>query len=327
MIEHGGAPWRLDRLREFWAFVTERHNVFCRRIVLREPPPWTDDPIIQTVSFTNIYRELDRTTRVLLHSLPEMMDGPTAREDLLFNIIKFRFFTWPPTYWALGGYRPAGEWPYVLSKHASRLLVHRQKAGHQIFTGAFMVTSLGATPGVGGKVKLVVSRIGWVKRHLIRLTRAVFDAESMPAAHLALCEVPGFGGFMAYEVLIDLTYTNLVSFNRNSWAFVGPGAVKGLRILLDEGAEVLLRDDPQLLVADLRDSQHAGFRNAQVTMRGPTLTLENIEQALCEYQKYVRAKRTGRAKRKFYHVAANTDYSLWDDLPAEFTNPALWIRP
>jgi len=325
MLEHGGAPWRLDRLREFWAFVAERHNVFYRRVVLKESPPWTEDPIIQTVAFTNIYRELDRTTRVLLRSFPEWEE---SKEDLLFNVIKFRFFTWSPTYWALGGYRPAAEWPWVLSKHASRLLVSRQKAGHQVFTGAFMVTSLGAKPGLGGKVQLVVKRISWVKRHLPRLASSVFEARSMPDAHLALCEVPGFGGFMAYEVLIDLTYTNLVPFNRNSWVFVGPGAVKGLRILLDEDdvVNVLIRDDPQLLVADLRDSQCEGFRDAQVTMRGPALTLENIEQALCEYQKYVRAKETKRVKRKFDHVAVNTDYSLWEDIPEEFTNPLLWVR-
>mgnify|MGYP001585405372 FL=1 len=102
--------WRPDELSTFWRFVAERHEIFRCRVLLKEPPPWSGDVILNTVKFTNIYRELDRTTRVLLAALREpLSEGPEA-PDILFNIVKFRFFTWPPTWEALGGYHPAAAW-------------------------------------------------------------------------------------------------------------------------------------------------------------------------------------------------------------------------
>lgn len=310
------AAWRQDRLNDFWRFVAERHQVFLRRVVQKQPPPWTDDPILQTVAFTNIYRDLDRTTRVLAQSLPP----DASLEDLLFNTIKFRFFTWSPTYHALGGFRPVAEWPRVNGKHAGDLLAARQRAGHQVFTGAFMSPSAGAKPGVGGKARLVVKRLGWVRKHLGQLVE-VFACQSMEAAHRLLRNVPGFGGFMAYEVLIDLTYTGRTLFDVDGWVYVGPGAFKGLAVL---GVRNASQQEAQRLIADLRDRQGDGFRLAGVRMHGPRLTLENVEQALCELQKAKRAQVRGYAKRRFNAVLASTDLSAWHDLSCKYTDPLEW---
>lgn len=306
------AAWN-DRLREFWWFIAERHEIFRRRVILRQPPPWTEDPILSTVAFTNIYRELDRTTRVLMTSIPT----DASDRDILFNVIKFRFFTWPPTYWAIGGFRAAEEWPWYLSKRVADILVRRQKAGYQVFTGAFMVTSLGAQPGTGGKTRLVAKRISWVKQHLDTLM-VVFKAKTMADAHSVLEAVPGFGGFMSYEVLTDLTYTGRVPYDRDQWVYVGPGAIKGLQELVQPRVK-LTQSVGAELIQELRAYQSVGFSGAGVKLNGPRLTLENIEQALCEYQKYRRAKDARRAKRKYSPLASNLDLSPWDYLPPQFT--------
>jgi len=305
--------WRNDRWNEFWRFIAERHEIFRRRVILRQPPPWTEDPILASVAFTNIYRELDRTTRVLMGSIP-----PNATDhDVLFNVIKFRFFTWPPTYWAIGEFRDWKEWPWYGSKRVDRILVKRQEAGHQIFTGAFMVTSLGAQPGIGGKARLVVRRISWVRQHLDSLM-VVFKATSMADAHSVLEAVPGFGGFMAYEVLTDLTYTGRVPYTRDQWVYVGPGAIKGLRELVQPSVKVTQKIGAEL-IQELRTFQHVGFSSADVKLNGPRLTLENVEQALCEFQKYQRAKSNGHVKRRYSPLAANQDLSVWQYLPPLFT--------
>jgi hypothetical protein len=315
------SPWRRARLMAFWRFVAERHEIFRRRIILREPPPWTKDKVLRSVAFTNIYRELDRTTRELILSLEEHKGA--SDYDVLFNIIKFRFFTWTPTYRWLGGFRPYREWPRTdTGRYAQDVLVGRQLAGEQVFTGAFMVTSLGAEPGLGGKVKLVCQRIDWVRQNMLRLW-AVYSS-TMPQAHRILCEVPGFGGFMAYEVLVDLTYTGRVPFNRDEWVYVGPGAIKGLKCLMPSGFTIR-QQHADGYVKVLRDSQRKFLDAAGARLNGPPLTLEAIEQALCEFQKYVRFKATGRAKRKYQAVRAE-DYSLWDGIPKEFLDRGSWVQ-
>ena len=45
----------------FFAFARARHQIYLRR-KNGQPPPWTDDPILQRYRFTNVFRELDATT-------------------------------------------------------------------------------------------------------------------------------------------------------------------------------------------------------------------------------------------------------------------------
>ena len=301
--------WNEEVCREFWWFIAERHEIFRRRIIMRQPFPWTDDPILQSVAFTNIYRELDRATRVLIRSWPAY----ASREDMMFNILKFRFFTLPATYEALGGFQAAVSWKPEL---AETTLLERWRADQPVFTNAFMYTGSGA-PGPGGKIKAVIRRLTDIRRQLSDYTRAVFEAASMPPAHRYLDRIPGFGWFMSYEVLIDVTYTGMVDYGRDEWVYAGPGAVKGLQVLLADWTHYSVGLASALILA-LRDWQSQGFVSAGVKLNGPRLTLENIEQALCEFAKYKRALADGWSKRKYDAARANTDYSLWDDIPLEF---------
>ena len=50
-----------DRINDFFAYARKRHEIYLKRKA-GEPPPWTDDPILQQYRFTNVFRELDKTT-------------------------------------------------------------------------------------------------------------------------------------------------------------------------------------------------------------------------------------------------------------------------
>ena len=43
----------------FYDYINERHAIYLKRFI-GEPFPWTDDEILQTYSFCNVYRELDK---------------------------------------------------------------------------------------------------------------------------------------------------------------------------------------------------------------------------------------------------------------------------
>ena len=306
-----------ERLNAFWRFVAERHSIFVRRHLYKQPPPWTSDPILQVGRFTHVYRDLDRVTRWLtIHVLPGGAKAPAMMpEDCTFNVLVYRRFCRPEVFTALGGPQPRVEWDW---DQALRTLTNMQERGERIFTAAFMLTNAHSHDP---KRELVV-------RHLAATTQAwpavwgsVTTAESLIEAHQALLPLPGMGPFLAYEVLIDYCNGGLLPHSLDSWVYVGPGALRGASILA--GAS-LTRVQASALITRLRDEQGAMLRQAGARLFGPRLTLENVEQTLCELQKAERLRLTGRIKRKF--TPSENDDSLWDALPSKFTEETQWVQ-
>ena len=56
-------------------------NIWYKRTVLREPQPWTADPILQENKFTNVFRDLDRGTVVYIKEILNKMDELPAGSD------------------------------------------------------------------------------------------------------------------------------------------------------------------------------------------------------------------------------------------------------
>ena len=71
----------------FFRFLVDRQRVWYRKEILKETPPWTDDPILQQAKFTNIYRELDRVSRFEIQFI---VKGDFSFEEKLKRIILLR---------------------------------------------------------------------------------------------------------------------------------------------------------------------------------------------------------------------------------------------
>ena len=72
----------------FWHYVNERHKIWYRRFVLNQDSPWTNDVILQSVHFTNVYPELDRGHQYLIN---HVVNGFSPR-DQLFRTMVYRAF-------------------------------------------------------------------------------------------------------------------------------------------------------------------------------------------------------------------------------------------
>jgi len=232
--------WQFDRLKLFWQFVAERHNVFLRRVYYKQPPPWTEDKILASVYFTNVYRELDRGTRYIV----EVLDPKHKRTslDLLWNVIVYRMFNRIDTHHLLAhpaGYLRAGTWDAARVK---KMLHVVSEQGEQVFTGAFLVSNWGRP---GSKIDLVVDNLTEILHGpgkargaaaLMALLKDLQAAETMETVHTRLTQLWGVAGFLAYEMIVDLCYHQAVlPFHENDWVHPGPGAVDGLRILTEPG--------------------------------------------------------------------------------------------
>jgi hypothetical protein len=96
----------------------------------------------------------------------------------------------------------------------------------------------------------------------------------------------------------------IVPFSNDDWAIAGPGARKGISMLLKKA----IRSDELAVMRWLRLNQKEEF--ARLGLDFPYLTdgkggpieisISNIENCLCEFHKYLKIRDgTGRARRKF----------------------------
>jgi len=150
-----------DRLL-YW--IKERHNVFLRRRA-GLPRPWTDDHILQTVFFTNPYRENDKVTSWFRENVRDPMRD---RQEVLMAVVIFRWFNWPDTAEVLMGGPTCKMTPSNLlinwhPKRALKRLEPIQQTGGKVFTGAYMIKS----PPRQKKLQAVVQCITnvWEDRH------------------------------------------------------------------------------------------------------------------------------------------------------------------
>jgi len=304
----------------FWRYVYERQAIWHKRFVLKQDPPWTEDPVLQAYSFTNAYRELDRGT---IHCLRHVITSPTRPNltypELLCRIVAYRFFNRTEVWDECTGPvldNPLRDYNGRLAKHTLEPRIRTYAdSGRPAFTGAFMVASYSMFPG-RDKIDRICYFIEWVFDNCNYAYRELLNCQNPREAHKYIMSWPGVGPFNAYEFLSDMYYVpGMLPWTEDDWANPGPGAKRGIKLIYPE------RKDYEQCIYDLRDAQYdnlpewheialslgceavtasylnnAGRQEYRAVSLGPKpLTMRNIEHNLCEYSKYAR----GRARVKF----------------------------
>src|SRR5262249_52911898 len=77
---------RSEVLDPYWRFAAERQTIFFRRL-RGDPPPWSDDPILQTYKFCNAYRASDRVSQLLIREV--IYQPGFSPEDTFLRIVLF----------------------------------------------------------------------------------------------------------------------------------------------------------------------------------------------------------------------------------------------
>ena len=119
----GSGPRRAPPLRSsarvdaFYRFLYERHAAWERR-ARGLPPPWTDDPILHSFRFCNIFRELDTGTKYFAQEVARQRarasaSGSTLQlADLVFMTVAYRLLNRVETFAdSPTGVPTRAEWP------------------------------------------------------------------------------------------------------------------------------------------------------------------------------------------------------------------------
>lgn len=288
-------------ISEFFNFIRERHNIWYKRFVLEETPPWTSDPVLQQYKIINVYRELDRCTIYILNKLQNVRD----RNKLLLNVIFYRFFNQDKLYENLG----IESFEKIDAKFLINRFENLRKQGKTIFNNAYLISS-----GTKGQKKHVSVLSYLEKINLDRTVKEIDEAKTPRESLEVLQKIPMIGPFLACEIWTDLSYFKFFKqkWDDNDFVNIGPGAKWGLEIIFGKKLskkeqEEKLRKlyDMQKTFLDDSDWKKIAYKGAYSNY--PFLSITNIEGALCEFRKYWRIKH-GKGRRKYFVSSTNPSF-------------------
>lgn len=290
-----------EHLDRFFYWINERHAIYWRRW-RGDDWPWTDDDILQTYKFTNVFRELDRGT---VWCREHIRKPYSKHPELFFNIAAYRRYNW------IGTAEELGYIEQYDPEHYTAMMLARQAQGEKIFTGAHMICgTIRDEDGSIPKSKVVqIFKISfsdlWNRRR--ELEPQPGDTLEMAYNRLMDAKVPGYGAFICYEVVTDLRWTRYLenASDINTWANPGPGAKRGVCRLMGLNVIKPAKEDRQKYPKNdqeyidvMRWLLIESYRHTEDWV--PPLEMRDIEHSLCEWDKYERARlKQGAPRSRF----------------------------
>jgi len=334
----------------YW--ITERHKIHCKRFDITKgssvgrpmwfddlepsaverpylsneltgyceetPPPWTNDPILQSVFFCNPYRENDRVTAYLRDNFREEYK---SKPCVFLGTILLRSFNHIGTMRRLinaGIPQRLGSSPKESRRalaDAGKLLIPLRDKGEQMFGGAYIIKYMNG-------VKKVEAGLMLMNRFVDQedLYEDILKHKSMEHAAKRLTAFRGMGPFYVYQFIGDLAYTHVLdeAEDWDTWSFCGPGTSRGSlrlkginrkkeggvferRIAIPQGwYEQLLTQKEQVNDALAGYDAYGNRIRTKPVKRMPHIHMRDMTGCLCEFDKYERALNNERNLKRGY---------------------------
>lgn len=267
----------------YWRFATERQAIFFGRLE-GGSPPWTTDDILRTYRFTNAYRASDRVSQFLLREVIYNQAFSTAPDEVVFRVLLFKLFNKISTWRWLQRVVGTPTWQSFDFAQYDAALSRVSVEGRKIYSAAYIVppVSLDAT-GVKhrGHLRLIEHILASGFPFRLQESRSLRDVFTL------LKSYPSLGDFLAFQLAIDLNYTDLVNHDEASFVVAGPGARDGLAKTFPDAANY----DPVDLIAVMVERQQSEFNRLGLPFRdlyGRPLQLVDCQNLFCEISKYTR---------------------------------------
>jgi len=269
----------MQNLSHLLYWITERETVRLRKEA-GEPKPWSMDRIFQVTYFCNIRREDDKVTRFIRKTYSPRVTHPL----FVHNIILSRFLNWPPTLEFIGYLTDDLDWTML------NVRLNNLAKNGKVWGNAYVVTTHG----------IPMDKIDYLTD---RVVPSIFNTLDAPRPNYKTCEeyadllqcIEGISTFMAGQVVADLKNTNGHPLRDapdfKTFALPGPGSIRGMDWLYG-------RKVP-------RSEWYSNLMELQTVlwMDDICLDAQDIQNCLCEFDKYMRVKNgTGRSKRSYNGV-------------------------
>lgn len=272
----------------FFHWIKEREN--CREGYEKGlPKPWSDDPILQAYRFCNVRREDDKVTKWIKNN---WRDPFASHPNMVLAMVVARTVNWPETLTEIGfpDFSPVdasarNQWMADANQKMKMRRVHKLK----VWTGAYLVSTNGNRMD---KVDYIIEKV-WLP---VAKANPDFIHHTLEEAHNVLMKFDGLGSFMAAQVVCDLKYTPVLAnaSDWNTWSAIGPGSKRGLNRFFGRKLEGNIS-------ASLYKIEIAALQAAVQQYCGMALHAQDIQNCLCEFDKYVRVKNDEGKPRSGYN--------------------------
>ncbi|KAF9006943.1 hypothetical protein BDQ17DRAFT_1324229 [Cyathus striatus] len=315
----------------FWKYAAERKAMDDRRRN-GDPAPWTTDQLLQQYHFCNTFRVLDKGCQYLIREVIEK--GPQDPVEVVFRITLFNTFTKIETYEVLQSALAPLTWKSFNREKYKKVLAKHESEGNTLRTGSFFkpIPRLGHKEGYMNQLGLVECLMN------NNLPERLQKAKYMAEVYEFLASFPGMGEFTTYQLLVNLSYSNVLNFHPNDFVIAGLGALSGLKKMFGASLAQAKKQVPDIEVQIMRwltEHQNQQFRRLGLTFSGlgPNklpMDVSDIEHTLCEVDKYSRLRHpqikgtggdNGRTHIRKKYTPSQTP------LPRQPTLPAAWSHP
>jgi hypothetical protein len=274
-----------------WRWVREREAIRLRK-ERGEPFPWTADPILRDYRFCCVRREDDRVTIWIRQHVRDRFAG---HPYLWLMLCAARQINWPGTLAEL--IAVPGAWPIGddFSPIAMGDALNARKArGDKVYTGAYMIPAP-HDRGADKQRHIAGTVVGDLWRRRAEFTD--WSGATLEGVHARITSSFGWGDFLAYQAVVDMRFTSLLSGAADalSWAAAGPGTIRGLNRL--HGRPV----DASLSQPQARQEMSAIYALVEQET-GVAMDFSDVPNILCETDKYQRVL-LGQGKPRARYVA------------------------
>lgn len=270
----------------YWKFAALRQEIFFNRFEGKEFP-WTNDPILSKHRFTNVYRAADRVSQYLIKEVIYNKNLPNSPREVLFRILLFKLFNKIETWELINKHIKYITYEDFEFKKYDDILSNALSEKKTIYSAAYIMPS-------------VKSFFGHVRKHSNHLklieyiinkdtAERLMDTNKMQQAFEIIKGFPGLGNFLAYQILIDINYSNILNFSESEFVVPGPGALGGIsKCFLNTGG--LTNIEIIRLMADRQEMEFDRLGLSFKTLWGRKLQLIDCQNLFCEVDKYARVR-------------------------------------
>lgn len=274
----GEQPW-------FFHWIREREK--CREGYDKKlPKPWSTDPILQAYRFCNVRREDDKVTKWIKNNWRDPYDG---HSNMVLAMVMARTINWPDTLaevkfpdFSTSYFR---EW----LEEVRSIMKGRRTKGEKVWTGAYLVSTNGHQMD---KIDYILDKVWtpiyeWFTWH---------EDSTLEEFHKELMKFDGMGSFMSAQVVADLKYTSVLNTadDWDTWSAIGPGSRRGLNRFFGRKLEGSIS-------TSLYKIEIAALQAAVQQYCNLALHAQDIQNCLCEFDKYVRVKNDEGKPRSGYN--------------------------
>jgi hypothetical protein len=273
------------------------------------------------------------TQYIIKRVIPE---GSQDATEVAFRVILFNMFTKIETWELLQEKLGCLEWSSFQANKSLYLDVLHAAYNEDtiLYTGAFQKSGANT-----GSIRLFERHLDMIECMMLNdFVRRVRECQTLEDIYKYIISFPGFAEFAGYQLLLNLSYTDLFHFNENDFVVPGPGARSGLVRCFRGVTDAQLRSSPSLafdLMSWMHENQDEHFQ--RLGFKIPMINghhrmqLPDIEHALCEVDKLSRILHpsvpgVGRKSSKLppYRPRGGDDVI---GVPNPIVLPAAWNHP